>query len=567
MTGSQFLTDLTVVLAAGLAAGLVARLCRLPTILGYLAVGVAIGPGGLRLVSEPGRLSALADIGVALLMFALGTQLSVGVLARARREVFLGASLQIVLCVVLGWAVGGFLGLGAEASVVLGFVLALSSTAILVKQLTDSGELESHAGRVLLGYVLLQHLATVVMLAVLGGFGALSAGGIVEIAALIARAVALLTVTLVLAILVIPRVLAIVADLGSKELFLITAVVVCLGSAAGAAAAGFSFALGAFLAGLIISASPYSHQVLAEVIPLRDVLALLFFTLLGTLVDPAVLHGSMPTIAWLLAAILVGKGVLTTASAFAAGSDLRTALRAGPALANIGEFSFVIAGAALALGQIDSHLYSLILAAALLSMLLAPALSLAGSALAHRLPAVVAGAGGIGEVPTRVLLCGYGRVGRRIGNALAAFGISFTVIDFDPVRVRELALRGIPAMYGDATTATLLARAGAAHAAYVVLALPDPVDVRTALRHLRAINPNVRALVRVHHDRLIDDAYQAGAEEVVQPELEASLEMMRHTLLSLSVDPTEVQRYIDGIRAGHYRPLAFRPGPDPDDPA
>jgi len=566
MTGSHLLIDLTVVLAAGLAAGLLARLLRLPTILGYLAVGVAIGPAGLRLVTQPDRLSALADVGVALLMFALGVQLSFRTLARARREVFLGATLQIVLCAALGWAVGGFLGLGTEASVVLGFVLTLSSTAIVVKQLADAGELESHAGRVLLGFVLVQDLAAILMLALLSGFGKLTAGGALELATVVARAGALLAVTLVLAILIIPRVLAIVADLGSKELFLITAVVVCLGSAAGTAAAGFSFALGAFLAGLIISESPYSHQVLAEAMPLRDVLALLFFTLLGTLIDPTILRGSATTVAWLLAAVLVGKGVLTIASAFAAGSDMRTAVRAGSALANIGEFSFVVAGVALALGQIDSHLYSLILTTALLSMLLSPPLSWAGSLLAHRLPAVIAPAESfVAEGTARVLLCGHGRVGRRIGDALAAFNIPFTVIDYDPTRVRALQERGLPAIYGDATALTVLARAGAAQAAYVVLALPDPVDVRTALHHLRQLNPAVRALARVHHDRLIDDAYQAGAEEVVQPELEASLEMMRHTLLSLDCDPTPVQRYIDGIRAGHYRPLAFRPGPDPDD--
>lgn len=571
MEQGPLLHDLIVILGAAWAAGLLARRLRLPLLVGYIAAGIIVGPHALGLIYEPHQLQTIALLGVALLLFALGAELSLQEVLHVRRVALWGGGTQIALTVLLGYGLGAALGWGPVEAILLGFALALGSTAVLVKVLSERGEVHTQHARVVIGVNIMQDLAAVVMVGLLPALETLSGGGAsslsvaLELGALLGKGAGLLVLLFLLARVLIPRLFLRVARTGSRELFLITVVFLCLSGAGAAQALGLSLALGAFLAGLMVSESEFHHQTFASVVSLRDLFGLLFFSSLGLLFDPEVLLRHPGQVALLVSALVFVKTSLVMILVLWAGYHLRTAIMSGLALGQIGEFSFVIIQIALSRELLSPDRYGVIIAAAVISMALTPLLLHLGRPLyqlASALPWLRRFTRAVAEEPelararaqsNHVLLCGYGRVGRIVGEALRHFGAPLVVIDYDQDNVMQLRREGLLALYGDAASPVLLEESGAEDARVAVLALPELRDTLLALNHLNQMNAEMPKIARGIGVVDLELCYIYGAEEMVYPEVECGLELARHALLRLGFSTAEVQEYVDTARVTRYR--------------
>jgi CPA2 family monovalent cation:H+ antiporter-2 len=562
----RLLGGVTLALGAGWFGGLIAHLLRLPFFVGYLLAGILIGPHGWGWVRADAPVQGLANLGVILLLFAIGVELSFQELARVRRVALIGGSLQIVLTIVLGYWLGGLLEWALSARIVLGFVLALSSTTVLVKLLEDRGESYTQYARITLGICFVQDLAAVLMVSLLPGLGDLSWSAGPRLVVLVGKAGLFLAGIYLMARFIIPRVFTAITRLGSREFFLITVMTLCMTSAALAHVTGLSVALGAFLAGLMISETDFHHEAFAIIQPLRDVFGLVFFVSLGMLADPGVVWTKGGEILGILAVLLGGKFLFIVLIVLFAGYHLRSAIMSGLALIPISEFSFVVV--LLAVQMPTPYLlpiqYGTILGVAIISVILSPLLLRLGMPLyrgalrlrlLRRLARATREAPGLARARRQsqaVLLCGYGQVGRIVGEALKDFHIPLIVIDYDQARVAQLRREGVHALYGDAANPVLLQQVGANQARMGILCLPDSRSMLLAVHHLRRLHPTLPLVVRGLAPADIDRAHAAGAEAVVEAEFECGLELTRHALLRLGADADFAQRYIDQVRTLRY---------------
>jgi CPA2 family monovalent cation:H+ antiporter-2 len=504
-------------------------------------------------------------------MFALGVEFSFSELRRVRRAALIGGGLQIPLTIVLGALAGLAIGWSPQAALLLGGAFAISSSIVALKLLLSRGEIESPQGRIALGLGVVQDLSLVPMLALLPVLAGDAADlGPALLRSLGTAAVALAAV-IVLGTRLVPRVLYFVARTASRELFLLTVVLIALGTALASQAAGLSFALGAFLAGLVVSESEFDTQVLAEIIPFRDLFSTLFFVAVGMLLDPSFLLTHIGLVLGLVATLVLGKLLIIGGALLAAGVEHRTATLTATLMAQMGEFSFVLAGVGLADGIIDGDQYGLILAVALGSILLVPALLAAAPklvGLAEHLPGVasqeraqVGPESGSEPLSEHVIVCGYGRVGVELGKALERRGLDYAVIELNPAIVRELRRHRVPAFYGDAGLESLLLRAGVDRARTLAIATPDLVAARAAIHHARRLNPNIRVIARATTGGELGILGEAGAGEVVQPEFEAGLEFVRQVLRWHGIAATETEIIVAGRRRAFYGPDGSQPAP------
>jgi CPA2 family monovalent cation:H+ antiporter-2 len=549
-----FFRDLALVLVAAVLGGALAWLARQPLVLGYVLGGMAISPftpgpavaGGLH------NFEAFAEIGVVLLMFSIGIEFSLKDLLRVKWVALIGGPLGIVLSIVLSAAVAIALGWPLVQGVVIGIVISVASTMVLARLLLGRGELHTRHGRVLIGVSLVEDLAVVVLLAVMPVLGATGPDRLITLGHGLAIAALVLVPFLALAARVVSPLLTRVARTRDEELFLLVALALGLGTAALTQAVGLSLALGAFLAGLLISASDFAHETLARLLPLRDTFGAFFFVTIGALIDPMSVLDNLPLLGVMVALVVVGKLLVRAGVARLFGESPWTALAVGIGLAQIGEFSFVLVQAARREELIGADVYQATLAASLLTILINAALTrLAPSylgALQLASPTLPETAALPGELQRHVVLCGYGRVGSAVAEALDTFRIPWIAIENDPDIVRGLRQRGVPSVFGDAGHRHLLEAAGAWNAALAVVALPQMDRARVAVRNLRALNPKLPILARTHdraeHERL----RQAGATEVIQPELEAAATLIRHALHSLALPRERVLAYLEQFR-------------------
>ncbi len=556
----SLLASMAIVLGVALVGGMAARLLRLPVILGYLLSGIVIGPYGLKLVPELGDVETLAEIGVVLLMFTLGIEFSLRTLRQVGKVAILGGAAQIVVTVALGLMVGWLLQWSLTEAVVFGFFIALSSTIIVLKTLMERGELGSPHGRVMIGILLVQDLSVVPMMVILTSLGEPETGVWGSLGWPVLKAVLFLAVVFALGYWVLPQVMKRVAGGRSRELFLLTVVCLSLGAAFGADYVGLSAALGAFLAGLLFSESEYAHQALADIRPLRDIFAILFFVSLGMLADPSFVAENPGEVGAVVAAIVLGKFLIVALVPWAFGYSAKTSLFAGSGLFQIGEFSFILAALALEMDIISNNLYSLTLAAAVITILLTPfGMGLTSKIyhrliqgqrvsnfLAARLDPVASGQGR--QLSSHAVVCGYGRMAKSLGQVLERRNFSYLIIDIDP-RVIELAReRDIPCIYGDASNPDILARAELERAKVLVVTLPDPIAAKLAVANARRINPRLDIVARVHRDEDTEVLRSLGVAEMVRPELEAGLEVIRHTLHRFGLTMQEIQYIVNTLR-------------------
>jgi monovalent cation:H+ antiporter-2, CPA2 family len=568
----RLIVDLVSVFAVAACGGLLAALLRQPVLLGYLIGGMVIGPAGLGLIKEVIQVETLAQFGVAFLLFALGVEFSLTELKKVQNIALGGGGLQIALTILVTVAFCGVTGAWATLpakGLFLGAILSLSSTAVVLKCLMERNETETPHGQVMLGILIVQDLALGLMLAVLPALN--QPGESIGIAVLLA----LLKIGLfaggavVAGIWLIPPLLRLLARTESRELFLLGVVALCLGIALLTEYLGLSIEMGAFVAGLMISEVEYSDQTLSYVEPLRDIFASLFFASIGMLIDPVFLWNNLELILGLVALVFVGKFLIITPLVKLFRYPLKTALMAGLGLAQIGEFSFVLASEGQALGLVSRRIYLLILGTTAVTLVLTPFVLRAVPILFNWMESVpwlknfLSDEGQPLEVSKElplkdpVVVCGYGRVGRNLVKLLLSRELPVVVIDQSETRIQQLRDAGIPYVYGNCVSLHVLETAGVSTARGMAIALPDPMSTRLCLKRALELSPDLNVVVRATNDKSIEVLYQLGAREVVQPEFEASLEMVAYILTQVGLSSTLVQQQIKEIRNSHY--LDLRP--------
>jgi CPA2 family monovalent cation:H+ antiporter-2 len=553
----------TIAAAFGLALvfGLIAVRLKLPALFGYLIAGVVIGPATPGFVADLELSRQLAEIGVMLLMFGVGLHFSLGDLLAVRRIALPGAIAQIAAATALGMAVTAFWGWSFGAGVVFGLALSVASTVVLLRTLEDRGALESINGRIAVGWLVVEDLAMVLLLVLLpalsGWLGGDTANGVAEGAGarglLATLAITLGQVSVFIALMVVvgrrlfPWLLWQVARTGSRELFTLCVIAVSVGIAYGAAELfGVSFALGAFIAGMVMRESALSHRAADESLPLRDAFSVLFFVSVGMLFDPQMLIREPLRVFIVVAIIVFGKSLVAFLIVVAFRYPLHTALTVSASLAQIGEFSFILAGLGVSLGLLPIEGHSLILAGSLISIALNPLVFHAISPVQgwirsrSKLARALERPGDpLAELPTtidqnrlagHVVLVGYGRVGRRIAEALVERGVPLVGVEQNRELVERLRERGIPAVSGDASDPAVLIQSHIAGARMLVIATPDTFRARKMLEIARTLNPGVETVVRTHSDEEAALLRKEKAGVVLIGEHELALAMTRHVL-------------------------------------
>ncbi len=535
-----------IVLGAAVAGGLAARLVRMPTILGYISAGVAVSLFRERLGISAEQVMPVAEIGVALLLFVVGIEFSLSSLARARILAFVAAPLQILLTMALGFAIGRLLGFDSVAAAVVGYAIALSSTALAMKMVTGRHDIRSPFGVSTLSYALVQDLSLVVGLGILP---TLARGAAWQSTALsFVWSTVMLLAVLLLATRVMPFILRTTARLRSRELFILVAVAICIGAAAGASAAGISVAVGAFLAGLIISESEYSHAVVAEVIPLRDLLVSVFFVSVGMLLNPAYIAEHWVAVLALSGAILLGKAALITVLTRLTGQHTHVALTAGLALCQIGEFSFIVAAESFALGFIERDVYDLLVSTTLVTMVPSPLIY----HFEPRVSALFGKLAGDGDtdvaVPPHfrdhVILLGLGRVGKHVLDIVSACATKVVVVDVSMERLKHAASESVHTVFGDAANPWILKQCRPEYAAIAIIALPDPLEAKAIVERLRLLNPDIKILARAHSADTARDLERLGAIGAVLAEEETAKVIARRALLHCGAEPAHIEAVI-----------------------
>ncbi len=562
----SLLTSIAVALGLALTGGVAARLAGLSPIVGYLVAGAVISPFTPGYDADLHALEQLAELGVIFLMFGVGLHFNVRDLLSVRDIAVPGALAQIVVSTGFGLLVAHFFGLDWREGVILGLAVSVASTVVLIKALEDRAMFESVHGRVAVGWLIVEDLATVIFLVLLPFLkGGDSAGDFVREAGwAILKASVFIGVGLVLGARLMPKLLAMVARTGSRELFILAVVAIALGIATGAAWFGLSVAIGAFIAGVVVSETETSSQAAADVVPLREAFAVLFFVSVGMLLDPSVVRDHLGLTLATLAIVLFGTPLIAVALSSAFPYPARTGLVVAAGLAQIGEFSFIIAGEGLSEGLISASTYNVVLAVSVISIMLNP---LAFGTI-DRVERYLKGRPPIwrlldrqGEPPTaaaermhdHAVVCGFGRVGELTGHAFAQLGIPYVVIEADLERCRRLTAAGTAAVWGDCASLEILERASVHHARMVVVATPDESSALLAVANSRRLNPGAFILVRGRSAGEVGVFKELGANEVVVPELEGGLELMRQSLIALGHDAEEALHFSHAMRDVHYQ--------------
>lgn len=550
-----FFRDLAYVFLAAVVGGLLAWRFRQPVIIGYVLAGILISP------FTPGpsvqnihTLELFAEIGVILLMFSIGLEFSLKDLLQAKWVALLGGPIGILLSIGMGLGVGRLLGWTTSQGVVVGAIVCVASTMVLTRLLLDQGQLHTAAGRVMVAITLVEDLAVVVLVLLIPSLARLEATQLWGVVRELGRAALILVPALLVAAKIVPPLLKRVARTQSRELFFIVVLAICLGAAALTQTLGLSLALGAFVAGLIISGSEYAHEALAQLFPLRDAFVALFFVTIGLLMDPRLLFSHLSIVGTMIALIVLGKLAVWTVVVRVFGYPIWIALSVAVGLTQIGEFSFILVQVARNAGIVGSDIYNATLAASLLTILLNAALVrsipawLARMRLARHATAHLQKERREERLANHVVLCGFGRVGSAIGTALETFKVPYVVVEIDPDIGATLRTRGIPSIFGDAAHPHILDLAGAAKASLVIVTLPDPDRARLAVTHVHRANPSVPILARAHRRADHEILAQAGATEIIQPELEASATVIRHAFSYLKFPDVKIRAYLRGFR-------------------
>ena len=576
MNDLSVLRDLAIIIGLAIPIVALAHRVRVPPLVGFLLVGVVIGPYGVGLIPEPEEVSALSEIGVVLLLFAIGLELSLSdVLSRGRAVMVTGGAQMggmLGLAALLGLATGAPLG----RTLFYGALAAVSSTAVVTKSYADRGELDTPHGREVVSILVFQDLCIVPLILLLPLLGRADGAMDISVWTRMLASLAVMTALVIGGRFAVRRVLDHIVGLRDRELFTLCVAFFCIATALVSAAAGFSLAIGAFLAGLIISESEYGLQALSDVLPFRALFSGVFFTSIGMLLDlPFFLSQPIVLVAATLVLIIV-KSVVAAGAVLVRGRGLETSLMSGLSLAQVGEFSFVLAAVGLPLGLFAGDDYQAFLSVAALSMMTTPLLiksarpisesigaRLKGLVWKDHAPDVEAGrAAGMAELTEHAVVVGYGVAGRYLARMLQAAGIACAVVDQNAELVRRARADGLPAVYGDGTRHAMLARAACRRARIIVFAISSPVEERRGVAVAREVAPAAQIVVRTRYVRAIDELMRLGANQVVVEEFEASLELFARALESYEIPATRIAHELEAVRNEHYGLLRGTAAPD-----
>lgn len=553
--------DIIIIILAGLLGALVAQRLRQPLVLGYILAGVLVGPFAAGVsIGAFQDIKKLAEIGVALLLFALGLEFSLRELRPVRTIALLGTPLQILLTLAYGYGLGLWLGWEKIPSLWLGGLVSLSSTMVILKTLMAQGRMGTLSSRVMVGMLLVQDLAVVPLLVLLPQLSDPSAGfASLGLAAL--KSVLFLALMLLLGTRWLPRLLAVIARWDSRELFMLSITAIGLGIGYATHLVGLTFAFGAFVAGMVLSESDYGHQALTDILPLRDLFGVLFFTSVGMLLNPAFLLVHWQVLLTLVLLIAAGKGLILAVLTRVFGYGNVVPWAVGLTMFQIGEFSFVLADVGFDSGALTQQHYAFILSATILSMLLTPLVSGLTAPLyawrqknpGNRVLETVH----LSKTPLQdhVVIAGGGRVGRHVARVLQQLEVPFVIIEINFSRFEQCKAAGLPAIYGDASQQLVLRAARVETAAQLLITLPAVLLAQNIVRQVRQWHPQLNIVARAAGEEQMSSLYSEGVYMVILPELEAGLEIARQALLHLEIPIPLIQRYTDNVRRELYHPI------------
>ena len=553
--------SIAILLAMALVGGMIAHRLRQPVILGYLVIGVAVGPHALGIVGDVELIEATATIGVALLLFTLGLEISVTQLREVGKVGIWGGVAQILATAVLGVTVGvAVFKWPVPQAVMFGLIISLSSTAVCFKLLMERGELTSVHGRIMVAMLILQDLAVVLMMVAMPVLSGTAQSVPLVLGMAIGKAALIIGIALVSGLWLLPWLMGRIGGVRSRELFLLTTLTLCLGAAVGTQIFGLSMVFGAFLIGVVLRGTAFGHQAVAEITPLRDVFATLFFVSLGMLLDPQFVLDQWVAVLTTVGIVVLIKTLVIFGIVRLFGHTNRIAVMSGAGLFQIGEFGFIIAQGGLIAGIVTEHFYSLIMSTAIITMLLTP-LSLSLIARLYQRQRLSRGimAPTVGDVSAltafdsppaaeRVVVAGYGRIGRNVAQGLQDAGVPFIVIEIDPERIAELRQSGKPRIYGDASNPHVLSQAGLSKARTLVVSFPDPLASVNTVRSALEINPALKIVARAHRTREAEMLKSMGVEELISPEYEASLKFLERTLAASGWRKADIKRTLPAVQ-------------------
>jgi CPA2 family monovalent cation:H+ antiporter-2 len=553
--------DIILIVIAALIGGMIARLLKQPLIIGYILAGVVVGPHtGIVTVTNAHDIELLAEIGVALLLFAIGLEFSFRKLKPVRNIALIGTPMQLLLTIGFGFAIGKLFGFDWQKSVWLGALISISSTMITLKTLMSHGWLGTLSSRVMIGMLIIQDLAIVPMLIILPQLND-PRSGIPLLGMALVKAAIFIALMVLLGTKILPFLIKRIARWNSRELFLLFITALGLGLGYGTYLFGLSFAFGAFVAGMVLSESDYGHQALSEIIPLRDIFGLLFFTSVGMLLDPKFLIANFKMIILLILLVAIGKGFIFAIISRVFGYRNIVPLAVGLGLFQIGEFSFVLERVGLSTDSIDMELYSLVLTATIVTMLLTPLVSSLAAPLyslrkkwfKHE-PVETINLPKTGLFD-HVVIAGGGQVGSNIAKILQRMQLPFVIIEPDFRRVEQMKKEEFSIVYGDASQDPVLEAAQIRNASLLLLTVPSVVISQAITERIRQLNPKLHIVARAINEEHTEELRQRGVYQVVRPELEASLEFTRQALLHLNISLKEIQQFTDAVHREMYAPL------------
>ena len=554
-------TDLILLVVTAFFSGLLMQRLGQPLILGYILTGIAFGPytGGFALTSVH-EIELLAEIGVALLLFALGLEFSLKDLKPVKKIALIGTPIQIILTIGMGYGIGQLMGWDAKSSLWLGALVSLSSTMVLLKTLMNQGWLGTLSSKVMVGMLIVQDLAVVPLIVLLPMLNDPSLGWIsLELAIL--KTVVFLAGMILFGTRLLPLIMRYIAHLGSRELFLLAITAIGLGVGYLTYLVGLSFAFGAFVAGMVLSESDYGHQALSDIIPVRDLFGLLFFASVGMLLNPGFLLDHWKQVLMLVLIVSLGKGIIFAllARIFKYGNVVPLAVGLG--LFQVGEFSFVLAQVGVSTNSISHEVYSLVLTTAIITMFLTPIISGQTAhlyALSKRwfqhepLDTINYPKSGLRN---HVIIVGGGRVGFRIAQVLKRLSVPMLIIELDQLRVERAKHADIPVVFGDVGHEVVLEAAEAASARLLIITTPEIVITQTIVERARKVNSEIQVVARAPGVEFLEEFKKLNISEVVIPEFEAGLEMARKALVHLHIPAAKIQHYTESLRQDLFASL------------
>jgi CPA2 family monovalent cation:H+ antiporter-2 len=564
--GLPLLDDLLILLVASIPIAFLCHRLRLPVIVGFMITGVVIGPYGLGLIKDAQAVESLAEIGVVLLLFTIGLEFSLRRMMEMKRLVMWGGGLQVLLTIAGVAGLVHMLGRGTSQAAFFGFLFALSSTAIVLKTYMDRQEIDTPHGKAGVGILLFQDLCIVPMMLLVPVLSGKEGSSFTNIAIKLGTALAVIAGIILAARFVVPFLLHHVVRLRSQEVFIIFVVMVSLGTAWLTSHFGLSMALGAFIAGIVLAESEYSHQIVSDVMPFRDVFNSVFFISIGMLLSLGALAANLLTVlAWVVALIL-GKAIIVLVASRLLGNSLRVGAMVGIGLAQVGEFSFILAKVGLGQGLLSEGDYQKFLAASILSMIATPFLINLAPRVGYALQSMLSSGSPLDQqmddieaarhdLDEHVVVVGYGMNGRNLVKVLHRVGIPYIVLELNAEVVRQAREKGVPIEYGDASRKEVLSHVGLLRAGILVIAISDPVSTRRTVAVAREMNPDLRIIVRTRYMAEVEELYRLGANQVIPEEFETSVEIFSRVLREYGVSRNVIQREVEDVRKEGYQML------------